>query len=156
MESFSIVLATEAHHYAKALPLIQAYLLHLNEDVSFQNPNAEMQDLQVAYGPPNGRLLLMCHGSKAVGCVAYKTIAPAVAEMKRLFVLPQFQGQQLGRQLAEAILGVAKDDGHHTMVLDTIERLAPALKLYKSLGFEPCAPYYHNPLAQVVYLEKTL
>jgi hypothetical protein len=37
------------------------------------------------------------------------------------------------------------------MVLDTLDRLEAAIKIYKSLGFVPAEPYYDNPLSGVVY-----
>lgn len=42
------------------------------------------------------------------------------------------------------------------MVLDTLERLTGANRLYEALGFVRRPPYYHNPLKGVVYWEFTL
>jgi ribosomal protein S18 acetylase RimI-like enzyme len=36
--------------------------------------------------------------------------------------------------------------GHSSMVLDTLERLSAANRLYERLGFERTAAYYDNPL----------
>ncbi|HMP94851.1 MAG TPA: GNAT family N-acetyltransferase, partial [Phnomibacter sp.] len=71
-------------------------------------------------------------------------------------MLPQAQGTGLGRQLALASLQFARQAGYQSLVLDTLERLKPALALYPSLGFTPIPAYYHNPLPGVVYLQKTL
>jgi putative acetyltransferase len=151
-----MVVATTPLQYAHGLQLIGAYLRQLGEDVSFQNPDWELQHLAQQYGPPSGLLLLAYQAEQAVGCVAYKTIGPGIAEMKRLFVLPTHQGQKIGAALAEAIVVAAKAAGCHTMVLDTVERLQAARALYQKMGFAPCAPYYHNPLPGAVYLSKTL
>ena len=42
------------------------------------------------------------------------------------------------------------------MVLDTIEPLKAAIALYKKHGFTECEAYYHNPMADVIYMKKNL
>lgn len=76
--------------------------------------------------------------------------------MKRLWVQPQFKGSGIGRQLAGLALEFATSAGYSQMVLDTLERLTSANKLYANLGFSKCEPYYANPLPQVVYWSKAL
>ena len=50
----------------------------------------------------------------------------------------------------------ARQAGYTQMRLDTLEKLKPALQLYRSLGFRACPAYYPNPLPGVVYLERDL
>ena len=56
----------------------------------------------------------------------------------------------------ETILLLAKDDGYSCMVLDTIEPLQSAIRLYKRLGFQETEPYYDNPMEDVIYMKKLL
>jgi len=91
-----------------------------------------------------------------IGCIALKQLGDGVCEMKRLFVKPTFQGLGLGRKLAEACLAEAASIGYGIMRLDTLGQMTSAIALYRSLGFQECPPYYHNPLEGVVYMEKTL
>jgi hypothetical protein len=44
------------------------------------------------------------------------------------------------------LLQAAQAKGYSSMVLDTLERLTAANKLYEELGFERTTAYYHNPL----------
>lgn len=46
--------------------------------------------------------------------------------------------------------------GYTAIRLDTLVSLKEAVALYKSLGFKKIAPYYHNPLQDVIFLELDL
>ena len=81
---------------------------------------------------------------------------PNAAEMKRLFVRKAFRGFGLGRQLAEAMLDIARQAGYDHVLLDTLDDMESARALYVDLGFEPIEPYYHNPLPGAHYLKANL
>jgi putative acetyltransferase len=154
--SVHIIQARAPEHFEMAKRLFTAYQQYLGEDLCFQSFEEELGMLPAMYGSPQGVLLLAMAGAEPAGCVGVRTKAPGICEMKRLFVLPAFQGLGIGRRLAEESITRAKSMHYHTMVLDTLERLTQALALYHSLAFVPIPPYYHNPLPGVVYLQKVL
>ncbi|MCU0334985.1 MAG: GNAT family N-acetyltransferase [Chitinophagaceae bacterium] len=155
-ESILIRPADTAGDLAAARQLFLAYHQFLGEDLCFQSFDAELAGLPGKYAAPEGCLLLAWQGTQAVGCVAMRPLQPGIAEMKRLYVLPGAQGNGLGRQLAMAVIAAARRAGYQYMVLDTLERLTPALRLYQSLGFTSAPAYYSNPLPGVVYLQLAL
>eukprot|EP00878_Enallax_costatus_P010573 GHUV01011044.1.p1 GENE.GHUV01011044.1~~GHUV01011044.1.p1 ORF type:complete len:296 (+),score=41.51 GHUV01011044.1:476-1363(+) len=67
-------------------------------------------------------------------------------ELKRLWVEQPHQQHGLGRILTTAAVEAAKQMGYKTMVLDTLETLTSANRLYEKLGFVRRKPYYYNPL----------
>ena len=79
-----------------------------------------------------------------------------VCEMKRLFVLAEHHGLGAGAALSRALLREAAARGYELMVLDTLERLEGANRLYARLGFQPCDPYNDCPLPGVLYFAKRL
>ncbi|WP_416439440.1 GNAT family N-acetyltransferase [Phnomibacter sp. MR] len=155
-QPIEIITANNAASYAIAKEMFIAYQQYLNIDLCFQSFEAELNDLPAMYGPPHGALLLAFDGQDIAGCVALRPKANGICEMKRLYVLPAFQGKGIGKQLATAIVHAGKQLGYNKMVLDTLHRLQPAIQLYEQLGFVHCDAYYHNPLEGVVFMEKPL
>jgi epoxyqueuosine reductase len=95
--------------------LFREYEANLPFDLSFQHFEREADTLPGRYAPPTGQLLMARHEGQAVGCVAVRQIGEGLCEMKRLFVQPAFQGQGIGRALAEAIIEEARRIGYKRM-----------------------------------------
>ena len=136
--------------------MFREYAESLKIDLCFQGFEQELADLPGKYSPPAGGLLLAQEGNDPAGCVAMRPFGPGVCEMKRLYVRPAWRGHKLGRLLAADIIEKARAFGYDRMVLDTLESLREAVTLYKSLGFHVIEPYYHNPIAGVVFMELSL
>ncbi|MBA3726306.1 MAG: GNAT family N-acetyltransferase [Armatimonadetes bacterium] len=132
------------------------YADSLHFDLCFQGFDEEIAGLPGAYAPPSGAMLVALWESEAAGCVAMKPLGEGECEMKRLFVRRAYRGQGIGRALADQIIDAAKYAGYGLIRLDTLSTMAEARSLYRSLGFEVCAPYTFNPLAEAVYMEKVL
>lgn len=137
--------------------LFREYEKELDENICFQSFEAELDDPLKKYGPPSGDLMLAYWNKEIAGCIALtKMKEDGVCEMKRLYVKPSFRKNKIGRMLVEKLLLSAKEKGYATMRLDTLQKLEPAMLLYKNLGFKNISAYYHNPLQGVVYMEKEL
>jgi len=152
-----IVHAEGAADMERVRRLFLDYQEWLQVDLCFQGFDEEVRSLPGRYAPPGGRLLLAEDGDAVAGGVGMWALSEdGVCEMKRLFVYGPWRGQGLGRRLAEAIIAEARGAGYRAMRLDTLDFMAEARGLYRSLGFAECRPYYHNPLGDVLYLEKDL
>jgi GNAT superfamily N-acetyltransferase len=138
--------------------LFREYEAWLAHDLCFQGFSTELATLPGRYAPPSGRLILAELDGALVGCVGLRALSPEVCEMKRLYVREAGRGHGVGRALAERCLEGARAVGYRAMRLDTlrIERMAPANRLYDSLGFRDIAAYYENPLPDVRYMELPL
>lgn len=177
-----IVLMTpdEPHELEATRAIFRDYAASLGVDLGFQNFDEELAKLPGEYAEPRGALLLALvntidtavpidtppmqrlQGGLAhvAGCCALRPLDtadyPNAAEMKRLYVRPAFRGVGLGRQLAEAVLDVARGAGYACVLLDTLDDMESARALYEDLGFVEVPPYYHNPIAGSHYLKVDL
>jgi putative acetyltransferase len=62
-----------------------------------------------------------------------------------MYVRPEFRRLRIGRQLADALIEVARQAGYGVMRLETTTFMDKAMTLYSSLGFRICNPYYTIP-----------
>jgi putative acetyltransferase len=139
-----------------AIDLFSKYQTELDENICFQNFDVELADPIKKYNANNGGLFFAYYNSEIAGCIALQNLENDVCEMKRLFVLPAYRKYGIGKCLVMELLKYAAALGYKTMKLDTLAKLVPAIKLYEQLGFKTTDAYYHNPLPNVVYMEKEI
>lgn len=144
--------ASGAHDVSLARALFEEYAAWLAVDLCFQGFAQELATLPGAYAPPRGCLLLAGLPDDAFACIALRPLGDGAGEVKRLYVQPRARGQGWGRRLVQAVIAQARAIGYRELKLDTLERMGEARALYASLGFRPCAPYYHNPLGDTIYM----
>lgn len=139
-----IVPAGEAD-FAQVASLFGQYAASLPVDLNAQGFAEEIAHLPGPYAPPDGALLLACKDGDVLGCIALKRLAPGVAEIKRLYVVPQGRGLGVGRTLVAAILKEAAILGYREIKLDTLPHMTQAIALYRRAGFAPIAAYGSFP-----------
>lgn len=148
---------TLPHEMEAVRKIFQEYADSLDVDLSFQAFADELATLPGDYAPPRGHLLLAEVEGSIAGCCALRPLDtadyPNACEMKRLYVRKAFRGFGLGRQLAEAVLDLARQAGYACVLLDTLDGMESARALYSELGFVEIPPYYHNPIAGSHYLK---
>ena len=121
-----------------------------------QNYDEEIARLEEKYGLPKGRIYLVYVDGDLAGCVGMKPSDETHAELKRLYVRPEFRGRNLGEQLVRRIMDDASEEGYAFLRLDTLPGLKSALKLYRRLGFYEVAPYYDRLVPGTIFMEIAL
>lgn len=152
----AFITANSTGEYAAAASLFSEYAAAININLDFQHFEEELKTLRQMYAPPAGGIILCSTGETYIACVAVRKISSGAAELKRMFVQPQYQGRGIGRLLLEKSLELARQCGYKKIQLDTLNYMHPAINLYKAFGFYEIPAYYHNPIATAVYFEKEL
>jgi ribosomal protein S18 acetylase RimI-like enzyme len=140
----------------KTKDLIMEYIKWLNQDLTFQNIDDELENFPNKYKEPFGTFIIAKDNENVIGCVGLKDLDSNICEMKRLYVSDAYKGKGIGKKLTEKIIEEAKIKNYEKMRLDTLNTMETALDIYYKNGFYKIESYYNNPYDGVIYLEKTL
>jgi GNAT superfamily N-acetyltransferase len=101
---------------------------------------------QSMFEPPDGVFLVVRDGGRAVACGGVCRFDETRAELKRMYVVPEARGRGLGRRVLAELESEARKLGYTGIVLETGDRQAEPIGLYRSAGFEriPCYPPYDS------------
>ena len=150
--AIEITKATTPDDVAAVKQLFLDTAAFLNVDLCFQGFDKEMETFPSVYEV----LFLARVDGEAAAAIGLKDLGDSVCEMKRLYARPQFQGLGLGGQLCDRLIADARGRKFRKMRLDTLQRLKPAIALYRKRGFVEIEKYYENPEEGVIYMELAL
>ena len=152
-----IVEATQPVETEVARRLFRAYAASLPFSLDYQNFDAELAGLPAPYSPPRGGILLAMRDATAVGVLGLKPLTSDIAEIKRLYVLPEARAAGIGRALLARALREAVRRGHRRVRLDSHRAsMGAAIALYRQFGFVEIPPYGPNPGEAFAFFEKKL
>ncbi|MCB1606813.1 MAG: GNAT family N-acetyltransferase [Xanthomonadales bacterium] len=85
---------------------------------------------------PGGAIFFARIGEAVVGTCALLQSGKGIMELSKMGVDPNYQGLGIGRALIEAAIAEFQGRGGDCLFLETNSKLAPAIGLYESVGFE--------------------
>jgi len=150
------ILANSQLEYEAAQLLFNEYAQWLNIDLCFQNFDEELQQLSIMYAATSGGIVLCKKNNDFIGCSAIRKIDTTSCELKRMWVQLPYQKLGIGETLLKECIALAKKLNYKEILLDTLKRLQPAIKLYKKYNFIETEAYYKNPNNDVVYMKLVL
>ncbi len=114
--------------------------------------HADIADVE-RYYMKNGCFWCLFDNEVLVGTVAVRLIDinNKVIELKRMFVLPEYQGKGYGRLLLEHAIAYAREQQYHKVCLDTRKQFSAAQHLYRSSGFRETEKYNNNERAELYF-----
>jgi GNAT superfamily N-acetyltransferase len=110
---------------------------------------AQQAELAAMYGEdqplvalhPDITFTLLTLDGTPVGCVGLQPVAPALGEIKRMYVVPTARGWGLSRILLDAVESQARSTGLTRLRLETGTKQTEAIALYTNHGYRPTPPY---------------
>jgi GNAT superfamily N-acetyltransferase len=109
------------------------------------------------FRPPAGLFLVAEVGGVPAGCGAWRAYPPGGAEIKRVYVAPEFRRRGLAQVLMAELEVSAARAGHRSVVLNTGQRQPEAVALYRELGYAPVPGYgVYACSPEAVFLGKEL
>ena len=98
-------------------------------------------------GPETTLFVARDAAGRALGMGALFVHSLELAEVKRMYTLPETRGQGIGRLLLNDIERLARDKGVAVLKLETgaVEGFAPAWRLYERGGFVRCDAFADYP-----------
>lgn len=93
-------------------------------------------------------------GGTPAGCGALLFQVDGSAEIKRVYIRPDYRGRKIGEQIVSAIETIALEKNSLLLRLETGIHQLPAIALYRRCGYEICdafPPYAEDPLSVFIY-----
>jgi GNAT superfamily N-acetyltransferase len=87
-----------------------------------------------------GYIFMAVFGEVPVGCCALLRMEPGAFEVAKMAVTENLRGRGIGRKVLEFAIAYAKKIGAKRLYLETNRKLANAIHLYESIGFQHVSP----------------
>ena len=97
----------------------------------------EIGDIPAYYHTVKGAgFWVAMQGENLVGFFGLESVYPGTAELRRMYVAPEYRRRGLGRRLLAEAEEMARQMGYHQIDLSTSELQNVALALYRRTGYE--------------------
>ena len=123
------------------------FVLEAKDRAVLSDPQGEIIDR-------GGQVFMAIHDGAPVGCAALMRMADGGYEVAKMTVSEQLRGSGLGRRLMQRCIDAGAEAGATRLYLETSSRLAPAIALYRAMGFRDLAPADTPYVRADVFMER--
>ena len=123
-------------------PEASALIAQLDIELKADTPASKINGLKQT-DKSGQNLIFLCAflASEAVACGALRLLEPGLAEVKRMYVLPNYRGRGLAQAMLDALESLAVERGISSLVLETGTGQTAAQALYLKCGWTDREPY---------------
>lgn len=105
-----------------------------------ERTDKDISDLDLYYFKNKGWFAVIEDKGKIIGSYGIYHIDDYTCELRKMYLLPGFQGQGLGKLMMQDAIHRAEKLGYNEMILETNKVLDKAIGLYKKYGFTEFVP----------------
>ena len=102
--------------------------------------NDHLEDL-TSLKPPDGIIYLLVAEGEIAGMGAIRKLSDKIGEIKRMYIRPTYRGRGYGKQMLNKLLGIGREIGSSSFLLETSKFMVVAQHIYKSAGFRERREY---------------
>jgi putative acetyltransferase len=125
---------------------VRALIAALNDNLLALTPPEHCFHMTVEeMAEPHTTVFVARENGKAVACGALRRHADGIAEVKRMYTVPEQQGRGIGGRILDEIIALARREGFRRLVLETGDRHPAAWRVYERAGFTRCGPVLDYP-----------
>jgi len=133
----SIVIVEFEQKYIEGVKkVVHTVMSALRPDYKPKDPrNADLDNVDDIYGG-KGKFWVAKDGDRVIGTVAIQEKTPQKANVKRLFLLPEYRGKGIGKMLLLHALNHCRRQNFQEVTLITSTYAADAQRLFQHVGFQ--------------------
>lgn len=136
------VIYTVAHEQFHTQDSLEETLAHYQQTW----PLRDLDDFQQGYVENGGAFLVLCEDGRIIGTGALRRLDDTTGEVKRVWLLPEYQGRGLGYRIMLRLLEIARENGYTKVRLETSPAYQPqAFAFYKRMDFYEIPRYGDDP-----------
>jgi GNAT superfamily N-acetyltransferase len=126
-----------------ATELTTAALADLSERYGGEGDSTPIEPAE--FDPPDGAFLVAYVDAAPAGCAGFRTFAEdeTTAELKRMYVAPQYRGLGVAKALLRAVEDAARTAGRRRIWLETGTAQPEAIGLYQRCGYARIEDFGH-------------
>ena len=148
LRSPEVVVVALPPSHPQAREAVTAYLRELDDRFATGFDPEQAAHDEVEFTGDRGLFLVARSGADVLGCGALRWLEPGVAEIKRMWVHPDWRGLGVAQRLLSRLETEAAAHGRPVVRLDTNADLTAAVAMYRRSGYVEVPRYNDNPYAQ--------
>ena len=120
--------------------VLEQYCLKTNPEVT----DKDLSDIKKHYIETGGCFKIIEDNGRIVGSYGLFPLSSDTCELRKMYLLSEYQGRGLGKLMMNDAIKVAQDKGFKEMVLETNSILDKAIRLYRKYGFQEYQPEHFS------------
>lgn len=130
----------ESGEEEKVFELVKTVLADYGLRTDPRGTDQDISDFNKYYFNQGGWFSVIENDGRIIGSYGIYHINDSICELRKMYLLKDYQGQGLGKGMMEDALKKARDLGYSEMILESNSILTKALGLYRKYGFESYTP----------------